>query len=88
MGQFVTREDASAMIYRLSQAKNAFLDEDITIHPFNDTDEISEYARHAVEVLRESFIVNGLAGNIFAPKQNLTRAEAAKIVYGYLSYID
>ena len=88
VGQFVTREDASAMIYRLSQAKNAFLDEDITIHPFNDTDEISEYARHAVEVLRESFIVNGLAGNIFAPKQNLTRAEAAKIVYGYLSYID
>ena len=87
VGQFVTREDASAMIYRLSQAKNAFLDEDITIHPFKDTEEISEYARHAVEVLRESFIINGLEGNYFAPKTNLTRAEAAKIVYGYMNYV-
>ena len=87
VGQFVTREDASAMIYRLSQSKNAFLDEDITIHPFKDTEEISEYARHAVEVLRESFIINGLEGNYFAPKTNLTRAEAAKIVYGYMNYV-
>ena len=88
VGGFVTREEASAMIYRLAQAKNVFLDEDITIHPFKDTGEISEYARHAVEVLRESFIINGLEGNYFAPKNNLTRAEAAKIVYGYISYID
>lgn len=87
VGQLVTREDAAAMIYRLSQAKNVFLDEDITIFPFKDTDEISEYAKHAVEVLRESLIINGVAGNNFAPKRNLTRAEAAKIVFGYMNYI-
>ena len=48
---------------------------------FNDESDISSYASEAVSALSSGGIVNGVGGNLFAPKANTTRAAAAKIIY-------
>ena len=74
------------MICRAADAKGMYLDDVITIYPFDDRDSISEWAVESVEILRESMIINGMYGNMFVPKNNITRAETAKLVYGLLQY--
>ena len=49
---------------------------------FDDDADISEYARTAVYVMKETGIVNGTGDNLFSPRANATRAMAAKIIYG------
>ena len=86
VGEFATREAVATMICRAADAKGMYLDDVITIYPFDDRDSISEWAVESVEILRESMIINGMYGNMFVPKNNITRAETAKLVYGLLQY--
>jgi len=68
---FITREDASVMISRgLSLPGSGEL-------AFTDNDLISDYAINAVSALAGSGIINGMSDGSFAPKSNLTRAQAA-----------
>ncbi|MBQ4111082.1 MAG: S-layer homology domain-containing protein [Clostridia bacterium] len=55
---------------------------------FGDTGDISDYAVTAVGKLSGVKIINGMDGNVFAPKKNATRAEAAKIICGILDLIN
>ena len=48
---------------------------------FTDDSAVSEYAREAVAKLSFNGIVNGVGNNLFAPKNNASRAEAAVIIY-------
>ena len=48
---------------------------------FADTAAIDSYAAEAVRLLKNSGILSGDNNNMFNPKQNATRAEAAKIIY-------
>jgi len=73
----ITREDICVILSRVSSAKNAAMTE-----LFYDDAEISDYAKNAVYVMKETGIVNGIGDNLFAPKANATRAMAAKIIYG------
>ena len=49
---------------------------------FADNEQIAEYAKEAVYVMKASAIINGSGDNQFLPKNRATRAEAAKIIAG------
>lgn len=51
---------------------------------FNDSYVISDYAREAVMKLASSGIVNGMGDGNFSPNTNVTRAQAAQVIYGVL----
>lgn len=54
-------------------------DENIDI--FSDTESIAEYARESANYLKKCGIIEGRENNYFCPSDNITRAEAAKILY-------
>ncbi len=75
----VSRQDAAVMMYRAigvkAQSKNA---------DFTDYMHIAPYAVDAVNYMFEKGIVNGVGDGRFAPLANITRAEAAKMLYSLL----
>ncbi len=79
-GTSITREDAAVMIYRIiqAQAKEA--------ESFSDDSLISSYAKDAVYALYGNGVINGMGDGTFAPKANLTRAQAAQIIFTALKY--
>ena len=54
---------------------------------FADDREISAYAREAVYFAKQLEIINGVGGNMFAPKQQATRAMAAKMIYEMMKVV-
>ena len=82
----LTREEFSTIICRAADIAGYALDFDITIFKFADSDSISDWALKFVNALRESDIIDGVGGNYFAPKDPVTRAQAAKIISSLLSY--
>lgn len=86
VGKTVTREEISTILVRAAEAVGKSLDYDITIYPFNDETEISDWALESVSILRECLIVNGVGNDYFAPKNNVTRAQASKMIIGMLEY--
>lgn len=73
----ITREDTAAIIYRYLALKAA--DEN---NKFADSEEISAYAVDAVNTLSTEGIIKGYPDNTFRPKNTVTRAEAAAVLYG------
>ena len=80
---FITREDASVILYRIIKT-----DGDFAALQFDDENLISEYAEDAVSFLSSANIVRGRENNMFAPKDSITRAEAAVLISAALDYID
>ncbi len=76
----ITREDACVMLYRFAKYSGKEFSSAEPIS-FNDESDISSYASEAVSALSSGGIVNGVGGNLFAPKANTTRAAATKIIY-------
>lgn len=81
----ITREMMAVMVKRAvdysgMEVKNTNKDSN-----FNDKDEISEYAFDAVNSLYGMGIINGMNDGRFAPTGNLTRSQAAQIIYNVLS---
>ncbi len=81
IGDNITREDFCVMVYRILDVK---YDNNLS---FDDNSNISDYAVEAVNALSNMGIVNGVGNNRFAPKNNATRAEAAKIIYMALNSV-
>lgn len=77
----ITREQAAAIIYRALP----YSEENTADNPFADDDGISDYAKAAVYALRGSGIISGRDGNMFEPHGKLTRAEAAKMIFGMIN---
>ena len=84
VGEYITREDVAVILYRTANVKNIQLEAKI-LESFKDVDDISEYAQNSVNILRHNKIINGVGGNMFEPKLNTTRAEAAVMIYKLLS---
>ena len=53
---------------------------------FNDKDDISEYAKEALNAMVSQKIVNGTGNNV-EPKNNTTRAQSAVIIHNILEFI-
>lgn len=75
VGENITRQDMAVIIYRALGLSDA------DIHEFTDSAQISDYAVSAVSALYNMGIISGYTDGSFAPKDNATRAEAAKMLY-------
>lgn len=73
----ITREDACTI---LGRALNKVAQSNEL--KFTDADKVAEYAAPYVALLSELGYVNGYVDGSFAPTNNITRAEAAKIIAG------
>jgi len=80
----VTREDAVKFIIRTLNYGEVAEIPGIFIVPFEDGDDISPELKGYVAIASGLKIVSGSAGK-FNPKNELTRAEAAVMIYNYLS---
>lgn len=77
----ITRQDMALILVRAAESKGIVL-KDSGIQPsFTDAAEIDEYAADAVSALQRAGILSGNPDGGFAPKANLTRAEACKVIW-------
>ena len=79
----VTREQFAAILWRYAGTPDAGSAQD-----FADEAAISEYARDAVAWARSTGIISGRGGNLFAPRDSATRAEAAVILRNFMTAHD
>lgn len=86
-GSLITRQDAAVMIYRYLQEAGYKFSNEFTID-FADIDDCAEYAKSAVKALKNSGLVNGNGDNTFCPKNYLSRAEAAVMIYNIISEVE
>lgn len=82
--ELIKREDIAAILVRAVKHKNIDLKIDSYDVPFTDAEEISEYAKESVNILYQNKIISGRDDGRFAPRENATRAEAAKMICGAL----
>ncbi len=78
----ITREQACTILGRALGLTDAEVEA-----AFTDAGEISDYAESFVAALAKLGIINGYEDGSFAPANNITRAEAAKILAGALGVI-
>lgn len=76
----LTREQAVMVLFRLADETI----ENVTLSDFVDADSISEWAKESVAWGYDASIVIGRDNGEFDPKDSITRAEAAKIITGYM----
>lgn len=76
----ITREDMAVILYRVANSLVIPIEKEKSVL-FYDDDEISGYAKDAVNVLAEGNIISGVGNNVFLPKNTATRAEAVKLIY-------
>lgn len=81
-GDVVTRQDAAVMLKKSLEAKGIAADAEKT--DFSDFGDVSEYAKGSVGALCGAGIISGYDG-LFRPKDSVTRAEAAVMVYKILT---
>lgn len=79
VGNHITRQDLSVLINRCLMANKVYLESGET--KFADNDDVAEYAISAIGALSENGIINGYEDNRFLPNGNITRAEAAVMIY-------
>ena len=78
----ITREDAALIIYRISIKLGENYYGPVN---FTDIDDVSLYAVTAIRGLGSAKIINGDSAMRFNPKSNLTRAEAAQLLYNFIN---
>ncbi len=49
---------------------------------------MASYAKNEIYKLARAGVINGMDDGSFAPRNNITRAEAAKLLYGLFTVID
>ena len=81
----LNREMLAAMLTRFAKVLKTEIPE-YESYSFADADDISGYAKDSVEFLKDSEIVNGTGDNRFEPKAACTRAEAVKMICGFMKY--
>ena len=84
-GQNIARQDICVMTYRMLNECDVEIPQSKEQIIFNDSAEISDYAKDAVFALQMAGIINGDEAGNFNPKASATRAETAKIMYGILN---
>ena len=75
----ITREEMSAIIFRVMKEKN-LIEEKQSVTLFADETDISDWAIAAVKGLQACGIINGMEDGRFVPQGKTTRAEAAKML--------
>ena len=80
----ITRQELATMLYRYASFKDIAIPTNSN-DSFKDESSFALYATEAINALHSGGIINGFEGNIFAPTNNATRAEMAKMLYNLLT---
>ena len=75
----ITRQDMAVILSRAFKLAASEEKSD-----FADADDISDYAKEAVNILASNGIIKGMGEGLFAPLSNATRAQAAVMLYNIL----
>jgi hypothetical protein len=76
----ISRQDMMVLLDRAFTAAGHPLTESASLSGFKDAGKVADYAQPSVAKLIASGIINGSNGNL-TPQNNLTRAEAAKVLH-------
>ncbi len=87
VGQMITREQAAAMLQRSAAAVGKDILPKKASAAFTDSIHISDYAYDAVLELAKAEIISGMGNETFAPKKNITRAEATVLIMRFINNI-
>ena len=79
-GDVITREQMAVICHRAAKMTGKTLGNNEVIE-FNDAKSISEYAREAVNALSSAGILKGMGDNSFDPKGEVTRSQAANVIF-------
>lgn len=79
----ITREETSVIVNKLIKYLNIPVIEKQNI-TYNDSDSISWWAKEYVEKATKYGLIMGYEDNSFRPKNNITRAESATIIYNLI----
>jgi len=82
----ITRQDMAVILERV--LKIAGIKNNSEKSDFSDYETVSDYAKSAVDMLSDLGIINGMGDGTFAPKQPVTRAQAAKVVFEVLGLLE
>ena len=86
VNELITRQEMAVFIHRAAiRAYIPVTDKSGDI--FDDEDDIATWAKRSVTLMRGAGIINGVGENSFAPLNNATRAEAAKVIHGLYQYM-
>ena len=80
VGKNITRQEMAVMVSRASLN----FPERVSEILFSDHDEIAAWASSAVTKMQRADIMKGMPDGSFAPNDNATRAQAARIIYSIL----
>lgn len=80
----IKRQDMAVVLKNLLDYKGIEV-EMLKEADFYDSHEISDYAKESVALLTGGNIISGNSDNMFNPKANATRAEAARLIYVILN---
>lgn len=84
-GRYLTRQDAAVILLRARETAKLVLKDAEEKVEFSDGEEIADYAKDAVAKLQTAGVIKGYEDGSFCPNGEITRAEAAKMVYSVLS---
>ena len=79
VGMNITRQDLAVILYRAMGVTDEARE-----CSFTDSGDIDGYAKEAVAYLSGKGIINGYEDGRFLPHKYVTRAEAAKLIYGII----
>ncbi len=79
--QKITREDMVVILKRSLEKAGIKVNNNSIVKEFSDSELISDYAAESVFEMVSAGFINGMGDNSFAPKESVTRAQAAKIIY-------
>ena len=82
-GTPITRQDMCVMTFRALQYKGKAPELDSS-YTFADDSAIADYAKESIYILRQYGAVSGMGDDLFAPKNNTTRAQAAVMLQNIL----
>lgn len=86
VGRNITRQDMAVMIFNtLTMMEKSFVAKDNS-EAFSDIQNVSDYAKNAVNELKKYALISGRGNNMYCPMETLTRAEAATIIYRVLTF--
>lgn len=89
----ITREEMAAMIVRALRVADKEKDIDeldmyTILNKLSDKDDLGEWSQKSISIAIREGIITGRTSDIFAPKENATRAEAATVIIRMLRLVD
>lgn len=86
IGNNITRQDMSVMIYNAMEAKNVVIAK--PNNSFTSTENFADYAKKKFSSIIEMGILNGYDDGSFRPTSMSTRAEAATVICRLIDYLE